>query len=63
MFILNLAFFDFLMLSKMPHLIFNSFVQRMLGYDIGCTIYAAIGSLSGIGGAMTNAAIAFDRYK
>jgi r-opsin len=63
MFILNLAAFDFLMLSKMPYLIGNSFVEYFVGYETGCTIYAAIGSFSGIGGAITNAMIAFDRYK
>ncbi|XP_077297014.1 opsin-3-like [Arctopsyche grandis] len=63
MFIINLAVFDLLMMLEMPMFIGNSFHQRLLGYEIGCDIYAILGSLSGIGGAMTNAVIAFDRYK
>jgi r-opsin len=63
MFILNLAAFDFLMLTKFPFLISNSFVEYFIGYETGCTIYGAVGSFSGIGGAITNAMIAFDRYK
>lgn len=63
MFIINLAVFDLLMMIEMPMFIANSFHQRLLGYEIGCDIYATLGSLSGIGGAMTNAVIAFDRYK
>ncbi|XP_045510437.1 opsin-3-like [Colias croceus] len=63
MFVINLALFDLAMMGEMPHLILNSFYQRMLGYELGCDIYAVLGSLSGIGGAMTNAVIAYDRYK
>jgi r-opsin len=63
MFIINLAIFDLLMMLEMPMFIVNSFNQRLLGYEIGCDIYAVLGSLSGIGGAITNAVIAFDRYK
>lgn len=48
MFIVNLAIFDLLMMLEMPMFIANSFQQRLLGYDLGCTIYAALGSLSGI---------------
>lgn len=63
MFIINLAIFDLFMMIEMPMFIFNSFSERLLGYDTGCTIYAALGSFSGIGGAITNAMIAYDRYK
>lgn len=44
-------------------LLYNSFYQRVVGGDAACTIYAALGGFSGIGGAATNAAIAFDRFK
>lgn len=47
MFIVNLAIFDLLMMLEMPMFIANSFYERLLGYDLGCTIYAALGSLSG----------------
>ncbi|CAH2091414.1 unnamed protein product [Euphydryas editha] len=63
MFVINLAVFDLMMMLEMPMLISNSFYQRPLGYQLGCDIYAVLGSLSGYGGAMANAIIAFDRYK
>lgn len=47
MLIINLAILDILMALEMPMFIANSFSERLLGYDIGCTIYAALGSLSG----------------
>ncbi|XP_041986333.1 opsin-3-like [Aricia agestis] len=62
-FVINLAIFDTLMMFEMPMLIVNSFYQTMLGYQLSCDIYAAFGAMSGIGGAMQNAIIAFDRYK
>lgn len=63
MFVVNLAIFDLVMMTEMPLLIINSFLERMWGWELGCDIYAAIGSVSGIGQAITNAAIAFDRYR
>nr|QPZ55119.1 BRh1 [Eumaeus atala] len=63
MFVINLAIFDSLMMIEMPMLIVNSFYQKMLGYQVGCDLYASLGAFSGIGGAITNAIIAFDRYK
>lgn len=62
-FIINLAFFDLTMALEIPMLIMNSFLQHMIGWETGCNIYAALGSVSGIGSAMTNAAIAYDRYR
>ncbi|XP_045495792.1 opsin-3-like [Colias croceus] len=63
MFIVNLALFDMVMMIEMPHLIINSFYQKMIGYQVGCDIYATLGSISGIGAAISNAVIAYDRYK
>lgn len=60
-FVVNLAFCDFIMMSKTPIFIYNSF---NLGYALGstgCQIYSLMGALSGIGAAMTNAFIAYDR--
>lgn len=48
---------------EMPLLLYNSYYQRIIGGDLACTIYAVLGSFSGIGGSATNAAIAYDRYK
>nr|BAP11264.1 B-sensitive opsin [Graphium sarpedon] len=63
MFVINLAVFDLMMMIEMPLLIINSFYQHPIGFQLGCDIYATLGSISGIGGAITNAVIAFDRYK
>lgn len=35
----------------------------MMGGELACNIYSILGSISGIGGAATNVAIAYDRYK
>lgn len=61
-FVINLAFCDFMMMTKTPIFIYNSFNR---GYALGptwCQVFAFIGSLSGIGAAITNACIAYDRY-
>lgn len=63
MFVINLAVFDLTMALEIPMFIVNSFLQRIWGWGVGCNIYAALGSVSGIGSAITNAAIAFDRYR
>lgn len=61
--IMNLAFFDLMMMLEIPMFLVNSFSEKILFYQTGCNIYAALGSLSGIGGSITNATIAFDRYR
>lgn len=63
MFIVSLAIFDIIMAFEMPMFIINCFLERMIGWEIGCDLYAVFGSISGIGQAITNAAIAFDRYR
>nr|APY20540.1 ultraviolet sensitive opsin [Tenthredo koehleri] len=62
MFVVNLAFCDFFMMLKAPIFIYNSFNAGFELGHLGCQIFALIGALSGIGAAMTNAAIAYDRY-
>nr|BAQ54825.1 opsin, short-wavelength sensitive type [Tanypteryx pryeri] len=62
-FVANLAIFDTLMMSKLPLFVMNSVVEGQLFGKIGCDIFGLIGSYSGIGAAVTNAAIAFDRYR
>lgn len=63
MFIVSLAVFDMLMMCEMPMFLVNCFMERMIGWELGCDIYALFGSISGMGQAITNAAIAFDRYR
>lgn len=62
-FILNLDIFDLLMATEMPMLIINSYLERIIGWETGCDVYALCGAISGMGQAITNAAIAFDRYR
>ncbi|XP_063980444.1 opsin, blue-sensitive [Diachasmimorpha longicaudata] len=63
MFVINLAIFDLIMMLDMPMFLVNSYLGRPMGWELGCDLYAAFGSISGIGSAINNAAIAFDRYK
>ncbi|KAJ8983472.1 hypothetical protein NQ317_014930 [Molorchus minor] len=62
MFVVNLAFCDFLMMLKAPIFIYNSFNFGFAAGIVGCRVFATMGALSGIGAGMTNACIAYDRY-
>lgn len=62
MFIINLAICDFVMMAKAPIFIYNAFSRGFASGTLGCKIFALMGSFSGIGAGMTNAAIAYDRY-
>uniref|UniRef100_A0A1B6CCX1 G-protein coupled receptors family 1 profile domain-containing protein n=1 Tax=Clastoptera arizonana TaxID=38151 RepID=A0A1B6CCX1_9HEMI len=63
MFVINLAFFDLLMMLNMPMLIANSFYQRPVGWEMGCDIFGFLGGMSGMGSSINNAVIAYDRYR
>lgn len=60
-FVINLALCDFMMMTKTPIFIYNSFHRGYALGSAGCQIFAFVGALSGIGAAMTNACIAYDR--
>lgn len=60
-FVINLALCDFLMMSKTPIFIYNSFNHGYALGSAGCQVFAMVGALSGIGAAITNACIAYDR--
>jgi r-opsin len=62
MFIINLAICDFVMMLKAPIFLYNTFYRGFASGILGCKIFALMGSLSGIGAGMTNAAIAYDRF-
>nr|QWV42723.1 ultraviolet sensitive opsin [Sinodendron cylindricum] len=62
MFVVNLAFCDFIMMLKAPIFIYNSFNRGFAAGKIGCQIFGFVGTISGIGAGMTNACIAYDRY-
>ncbi|XP_037906577.1 opsin Rh4-like isoform X4 [Hermetia illucens] len=61
-FVLNLAICDFIMMCKTPIFIYNSFHRGFALGKFWCQVFAFVGSLSGIGGGMTNAVIGYDRY-
>lgn len=61
-FVINLALCDFVMMMKTPIFIYNSFNHGYALGSAGCQIFALMGSLSGIGAAITNACIAYDRF-
>nr|ABD64153.1 blue-sensitive rhodopsin [Agriades glandon] len=63
MFVINLAVFDVMMMLEMPIFVLNSYHHHIVGYQVVCNVYATLGSISGFGGAITNAVIAYDRYK
>lgn len=50
-------------MAKIPILIYNSFYKTMALGALWCEIFAFIGSISGIGAAITNAFIAYDRLE
>ncbi|KAF7278024.1 hypothetical protein GWI33_008944 [Rhynchophorus ferrugineus] len=62
MFVVNLAFCDFVMMLKAPVFLYNSMHYGFATGHLGCQIFAGMGTISGIGAATTNAAIAYDRY-
>ncbi|KAG8224554.1 Short wavelength sensitive B opsin 3 [Ladona fulva] len=63
MFVANLATFDTIMMFHLPFFCMNSVVEGQLFGKIGCELYACAGAISGMGASMTNAMIAFDRYR
>ena len=63
MLVINLALLDFIMMLKTPVFILNSFNEGPIWGKFGCDVFALLGSYNGIGGAMNNAAIAYDRYR
>lgn len=61
--VINLALLDFIMMLKTPIFISNSFNEGPLWGHEGCLFFGILGSISGIGSAINNAAIAYDRYR
>lgn len=49
-------------MAKAPIFIYNSAMRGFAIGSLGCQIFALVGSYSGIGAAMTNLCIAYDRY-
>lgn len=61
-FVINLALCDFVMMAKAPIFIYGS-VQRSYQGHFLCQAFALGGTISGLGGSITNAAIAYDRFR
>lgn len=61
-FVVNLAICDFIMMLKSPVFIYNSFHQGFAAGIQGCRIFGVMGSITGIGQALTNTCIAYDRF-
>lgn len=63
MLVVNLAILDFIMMLKTPVFIVNSYNEGPIWGKFGCDIFGLMGSYNGIGSAMNNAAIAYDRHR
>lgn len=63
MLVVNLAILDFIMMLKTPIFIMNSYNEGPIWGKLGCDVFALLGSYNGIGSAMNNAAIAYDRHR
>ncbi|KAI9564298.1 blue wavelength opsin [Daphnia sinensis] len=63
MLVVNLAILDFIMMMKTPIFIMNSYNEGPIWGKLGCDVFALLGSYNGIGSAMNNAAIAYDRHR
>ncbi|XP_050524580.1 opsin, ultraviolet-sensitive [Daktulosphaira vitifoliae] len=60
-FVVNLAFCDFLSLTKAPTFIYDTLFVGYMEHT-SCQFFAVLGAISGIGASTTNAIIAYDRY-
>nr|BAQ54872.1 opsin, short-wavelength sensitive type [Anax parthenope] len=63
LFVANLAVLDAVMMAKLPIFVLNSIVEGQFFGKIGCDLGALLGAIAGMGAAVTNAAIAYDRYR
>ena len=63
MLVVSLVLFDFIQMSKTPVFIVNSFNEGPIFGRLGCDIYGILGAYGGLGSSLTNAAIAYDRYR
>jgi r-opsin len=50
-------------MAKTPIMIINSYNEGPIWGKFGCDIFALLGSYNGIGSAMNNVAIAYDRHR
>jgi len=63
MLVVNLALLDFMNMMTLVLNIVHSFNEGPIWGKFGCDVYTLISAYNGIGAAITNAAIAYDRYR
>ncbi|KAF4524342.1 Short wavelentgh sensitive B opsin 2 [Ephemera danica] len=63
LFIANLAILDLVMMSQLPIFVANSLYQGQVMGQGGCIVFGLTGAISGMGAAVNNVAIAYDRYR
>jgi len=51
------------MMSQLPVFVANSLYQGQVFGKIGCNMFGALGGIAGMGAAVNNVAIAYDRYR
>ncbi|KAE8736982.1 Short wavelentgh sensitive B opsin [Frankliniella occidentalis] len=61
--IFNQVGMDLMMFVNIPWFVVNSVAGHFVGWETGCDVYGFFGSVGGMGSAMNNAIIAFDRYR
>ncbi|XP_059485493.1 opsin, blue-sensitive-like [Neocloeon triangulifer] len=63
LFLANLAVLDLVMMSQLPIFVANSLYQGQVLGTVGCNLFGTLGAISGMGNAVNNVAIAYDRYR
>ena len=63
MLVINLAFLDFINMMTLLTNIVHSFNEGPIWGKLGCDAYGLMAAYNGIGASMTNAVIAYDRYR
>jgi len=51
------------MMSQLVIFVGNSLFEGKIFGRVGCTLFGTLGALAGMGAAMNNVAIAYDRYR
>ncbi|XP_065334809.1 opsin-3-like [Cloeon dipterum] len=62
-FVANLAVLDLVMMAQLPIFVANSLYQGQVMGKVGCQLFGTLGGIAGMGAAVNNVAIAYDRYR
>ncbi|KAF4524341.1 Short wavelentgh sensitive B opsin 3 [Ephemera danica] len=63
LFVANLAILDLVMMSQLPIFVANSLYQGQVLGQLGCNLFGLLGAVAGMGNAVNNVAIAYDRHR